>query len=62
MEDILIFVPKKQGYINAKYTNEEEKYTTTLSNQINENLREDTRNNYGGVKYKTKSSITTEKK
>lgn len=42
------------------FTNKEEEYTTTLANQVNENLNEDERTNYAIVPYTVKNSTTTE--
>ncbi len=41
------------------YLNGEEKYTTTLANQINRALKEDERWNHKGTTYKTESPILT---
>ncbi len=40
---------------NFSFTNAEEKYTTTLSNQVNKKLNENERTNYGIVPYPTQS-------
>ena len=44
---------------NFSFTNAEEQYTTTLSNQVNKKLNENERTNYGIVPYPTKSVTTT---
>jgi len=50
-----------EGY-DVSFSNAEEKYTTTLSNQVNEKLREDKRNNYGILFYQTQSPTTIKPK
>ena len=47
---------------DVSYKNGEEKYTTTLSNQVNEKLKEDKRSNYGIQFYPVESVTSTKKK
>jgi len=44
---------------NFSFTNAEEQYTTTLSNQVNRKLKEGERTNYGIVPYPTQSVTST---
>jgi len=55
-------IPKTPEGYDLSFSNAEEKYTTTLSNQVNEKLKEDKRNNYGIMFYKTQSPTTTKPK
>jgi hypothetical protein len=47
---------------NVSFTNQEEEFTTGLANQINVNLREDVRTNYGGKGYKVMNVNSRNKK
>nr|WP_262912553.1 RHS repeat-associated core domain-containing protein [Chryseobacterium sp. MEBOG06] len=47
---------------NLSFSNLEEKHTTGLANQVNDNLGEDKRTNYGKNYYETKSPETTDPK
>jgi hypothetical protein len=47
---------------SAKNEHFAELVTTTLANQVNENLKEDKRTNYGRSYYPTTSPVTTEPK
>ncbi|QMU63629.1 MAG: hypothetical protein GKR88_04575 [Flavobacteriaceae bacterium] len=58
---------KKEGLKTPKgadlsFSNAEEKYTITLTNQVNEKLKQDKRTNYGRGYYPTESPTTTEPK
>lgn len=48
--------------VNLSFSNAEKKYTTELTNQVNDNLGEDKRANYGKNYYETKSPETTDPK
>lgn len=48
--------------VNLSFSNAEEKYTTGLANQVNDNLGEDRRVNYGKNYYETNNPETTDSK